>query len=160
MDLNFKQGASGIDAIRRIHAIHPAIGILVVTMFEDDHVFVAIRAGARGYLLKDAEPEEAVRAIRAISNGEAIFSPGIAERVMHYFAIQTEETADHPFPELTPREQDILTLLAKGYTNRAIAEQLCLSEKTIRNQVSAIYGKLQVADRASAIILARQKGLQ
>jgi DNA-binding NarL/FixJ family response regulator len=116
------------------------------------------QAGARGYLLKDAEPEDMVRAIRAVANGEAIFSPSVAKRVIQYFAT-ARTTPQLAFPELTEREREALALLAQGLTNAAIADRLALSPKTARNYVSSIFSKLQVSDRAEAIIRARDEGL-
>ncbi len=156
MDINMP-GINGIEATRRILAQHPHIGILVITMFDDDSLFAAVRAGARGYLLKGAEGDETLRAIRAVAHGEAIFSPAVAERLMVFFA--TTNAASQPFPDLSPREHEILALLAQGYTNQEIAERLVISPKTVRNQVSTIFDKLQVADRAQAIIKAREAGL-
>ena len=156
MDINMP-GINGIEATRRILAQQPHLGILVITMFDDDTLFAAVRAGARGYLLKGAEGDETLRAIRAVAHGEAIFSPTIAERLMVFFA--TTKAASQPFPDLTPREREILALLAQGYTNQEIAERLVISPKTVRNQVSTIFDKLQVADRAQAIIKAREAGL-
>ena len=128
-------------------------------MYEDDEsVFAALRAGARGYLLKGANQAETLRAIRAVGNGEAIFGPGVAARVMSYFATP-RSSAPRLFPELTEREREILELIAQGRANEAIAEQLVLSLKTVRNHVANICGKLQVADRAQAIIRAREAGL-
>jgi DNA-binding NarL/FixJ family response regulator len=162
MDVNMP-GLNGIEATRRILAATPEVGILMLTMFDDDEsVFAAMRAGARGYLLKGAEGEETVRAIIAVSNGEAIFSPAIARRLMGYFGAPHRRQQSEPaelFPELTEREREILTLIAQGYTNPAIAEQLVLSPKTVRNHVSTIFSKLQVAGRAEAIIRARDAGL-
>jgi DNA-binding NarL/FixJ family response regulator len=159
MDLQMPEGG-GLEATRRITASDPQIHILVVTLFEDDDsVFAALRAGARGYILKDADEEEMMRAIRAIGKGEAIFSPAIAARLMDYFA-GTQKTAEPEiFPELTDREREILQLIARGKSNAAIAEQLTISLKTVRNHVSNIYNKLQVADRAQAAIRARDAGL-
>jgi len=158
MDLNMPQG-NGIDATREIIARHPEIGILVVTMFEDDDsVFAAMRAGARGYLLKGARADETVSAIRAVGIGEAIFSPSIARRLMQYFGAPPQ-AAPPLFPELTEREREVLHLIAQGLTNAAIAERLFLSPKTVRNHVSNIFDKLQVAGRAEAIVRARDAGL-
>jgi DNA-binding NarL/FixJ family response regulator len=128
-------------------------------MFDDNTVFTAMQAGARGYLLKGAQGDETLRAIRAVANGEVIFSPGVAEQMVAYFARGMKTTPDAPFPDLTPREREILELLAQGLTNTAIAEKLVLSPKTIRNQVSTIFDKLQVATRSEAIIKAREAGL-
>lgn len=160
MDLNMP-GINGIEATRRILATNPHMNILVLTMFDDDDsVFAAMRAGARGYLLKGAEGDETVRAIRVVSSGEAIFSPSIARRLMQYFGAPRPTAPPQAFPELTEREREILTLIAQGYTNTAIAGQLVLSPKTVRNHVSNIFSKLQVADRAEAIIRARDAGLK
>ena len=160
MDVNMP-GLNGIEATRRILAATPHVGILMLTMFDDDEsVFTAIRLGARGYLLKGAEGEETIRAILAVSQGEAIFSPTIARRLMGYFATPRKNPQTAPlFPELTEREREVLTLLAQGYTNPAIAERLVLSPKTVRNHVSTIFSKLQVAGRAEAIVRARDAGL-
>ena len=159
MDLKMP-GVNGIEATRRILYASPRIGVLVLTMFEtDETVFAAMRAGARGYLLKDVDQEEVIRAVKAVSRGEAIFSPAIAERLIHYFAALKPATADQAFPELTDREREILHLIAQGHSNSTIAERLLLSIKTVQNHVSNIFSKLQVADRAQAIIRARDAGL-
>jgi len=160
MDLNMPD-VNGIEATRRILETTPHISILVLTMFDDDaSIFAAMRAGARGYLLKGTEGEETVRAIHVVSSGEAIFSPVIAQRLMQYFEAPRPTVPPQAFPELTEREREILTLIAQGYTNMAIAEKLVLSPKTVRNHVSNIFSKLQVADRAEAIIRARDAGLK
>ena len=156
MDLKMP-GATGIEATRRILRERPNIGVLVLTMFDDDSVFAAMQAGARGYLLKDARLEDVVRAIDAVGRGEAIFSPSIAQRLLSYFA--TNRPAAVTFPELTEREREILALIAHGRTNEQIAEQLVVSIKTVRNHVSTIFSKLQVADRAQAVVRAREAGL-
>lgn len=158
MDLNMPD-LSGLDATRQILMVNPEIGILVITMFDDDSVFAAMRAGAKGYILKGAEGEETLRAIRAVANGEAIFSPTIARRMMQFLTQPPTATPDTPFPELTAREYEVLTLIAEGLTNSAIAERLVISPKTVRNHVSNTFSKLQVADRAEAIIRAREAGL-
>jgi DNA-binding NarL/FixJ family response regulator len=164
MDINMP-GVNGIEATRRIREMNPDIRILIVTMLEDDSVFMAMRAGARGYMVKGAEPTEVLRAIRAIADGEAIFSPAIAERLIHYFASPptmsdlTRSAGTPVFPDLTDREREVLALIAQGLTNSAIAEQLVLSPKTVRNYITEIFSKLQVADRAQAIIRARNAGL-
>ncbi len=159
-------GISGIDATRRILDTIPHIGILVVTMFEDDYsVFAAMRAGAKGYVLKDTEEEDMLHAIRAVGKGEAIFSPAIARRVIDFFtgARRSEVERAVParaFPELTSREREVLDLIAQGLNNPEIAARLYLSPKTVGNHVSNIFAKLQVADRAQAIVRAREAGLQ
>jgi DNA-binding NarL/FixJ family response regulator len=127
-------------------------------MFEDDSsVFSAMRAGARGYILKEAGEEEVLRAIRAVAEGEAIFSPAIARRLVHFFS-NPSLASDPVFPELTEREREILDLIARGETNAEIAQRLVLSPHTVRNHISNIFSKLQVADRAEAIIRARDAG--
>ena len=158
MDLNMP-ALHGLEATRRILQTSPHIAVLVVTMFDDDSVFAAMQAGARGYLLKGAEPEATLHAIRTVAGGEAIFSPTVARRVMNYFAHPQPDTPARVFPELTERERELLGLLAQGLTNAAIAERLSLSPKTVRNHVSNIFSKLQVADRVSAVIRAREAGL-
>lgn len=159
MDLQMPEG-SGLAATRELNKHSPHTRILVVTLFEDDDsIFTALRAGAHGYILKDANEEEMMRAIRAVGKGEAIFSPAIATRLMDYFAATRKEVPSQIFPELTEREREILTLIAQGKSNAAIAEQLMISLKTVRNHVSNIYNKLQVADRAQAAIRARDVGL-
>lgn len=156
-------GLNGIAATREILAKSPQIGILIITMFEDDDsVFAAMRAGARGYLLKAASHEELLRAIRSVSNGEAIFGPGIARRLIGFFATPAAmppTTPPRAFPSLSDREEEILRLIAQGRSNHEIANQLGLSVKTVQNHVSNIFGKLQVADRVQAVIRARQAGL-
>ena len=162
MDLRMP-GLGGIEATRKILGESPRVGILVVTMIEDDDsVFAAMRAGARGYLLKGADKDEMLLAIRAVGRGEAIFGPGIARRLVQYFASHAAEPKQASrvvFPELTDREREILDLIAAGRNNQEIAGQLFLSLKTVRNYVSNILTKLQVSDRAQAIIRAREAGL-
>ena len=153
-------GVNGIEATRRIVQASPHVGVLMVTMFDDDDsVFAAMRAGARGYLLKDATLADVLRAITAVSSGEAIFSPAIARRMMQYFAQARSIAVAAAFPELTDREYEILTLIAQRHSNPDIAARLVLSPKTVRNHVSNILSKLQVADRAEAIVRAREAGL-
>jgi DNA-binding NarL/FixJ family response regulator len=155
MDLQMPE-LNGIEATRQITAANPDIGVIVITMFEDDDsVFAAMRAGARGYLLKGAQRDDILRAVRAIGSGEAIFGPSIAARLIDYFNTAPRTV----FPELTDREREILDLIAAGKSNAAIAEHLFLSLKTVRNHVSNIFNKLQVADRAAAIAKAREAGL-
>src|SRR3990172_2747106 len=159
MDLKMP-GINGIEATRRILHTSPHIGVLVLTMFEaDESVFAAMRAGARGYLLKDADQDELGRADKAVSRREAIFSPAIAQRLIHYFAAHQPAAADLAFPELTDREREILQLIAQGHSNAEIADRLLLRTKTVQNHVSNIFSKLQVADRAQAIVRAREAGL-
>ena len=159
MDLQMPE-VNGIEAARRILQESPSVRVLVVTLFEDDDsVFMALRAGARGYVLKDADEEEMVLSIRAVARGEAIFSPAIAERLLAYFAAPKPAAQPQAFPTLTDREREILNLIAQGHPNPSIAKQLHLSTKTIGNYVSNIFTKLQVADRAQAIISARDAGL-
>jgi len=160
MDLHMP-GLNGIEATRAILHTSPHIGILVLTMFEDDDsVFAAMRAGARGYLLKGADQAEIARALTVVSHGEAIFSPAIARRLTQYFATLGNISLPQSFPELTEREREVLALIAQGCNNAEIAARLVLSQKTVRNHVSNIFSKLQVADRAHAIIRAREAGLK
>lgn len=152
-------GMSGVEATRLIVSSSPQIRVLVVTMFEDDSVvFAAMRAGARGYLLKGARHEDMVRAIHAVGNGDAIFSPAIAARLVEYFAALQPGRSAQVFPELSSREREILALLAQGHKNAEIAEHLVISPKSVRNYVSNIISKLQVADRAQAIVRAKDAG--
>ncbi|MBB1511754.1 response regulator transcription factor [Tessaracoccus sp. MC1627] len=148
----------GVEATRRISAAVPEVAVLVLTMYDDDAtVLTAMRAGARGYLLKGAEQDEIVAAIRAVAAGQVIYGPGVAARMLSLFAAPAVSTV--PFPELTGREREILTLLASGLRNAAIARQLFLSPKTVSNNLTAIFAKLRVADRSAAIIRARDEGL-
>lgn len=159
MDLQMPEGG-GLAATRAIAESHPQTCILVITLFEDEEsVFAALQAGARGYVLKDAGEEEMMSAIRAVGRGEAIFSPSIASRLIDYFAGARATLPQEVFPELTEREREVLDLIARGRTNADIAEGLSISLKTVQNHVSNIYGKLQVADRAQAAIRAREAGL-
>jgi len=152
-------GLNGIEATRQIQQASPHIGVLVLTMFEDDDsVFAAMRAGAKGYLLKDSGGEGGVHAIRAVASGEAVFGPGVAERIMGFFSAPRRAPL-RAFPELTEREEEVLSLVAQGKSNQEIARQLFVSVKTVRNHVSNILLKLQVADRAQAVIRARDAGI-
>jgi DNA-binding NarL/FixJ family response regulator len=158
MDLNMPK-VDGIEATRRIVAASPRCGVLVLTMYDDDEsVFAAMRAGARGYVLKGADQSDIVRAVAAVGRGEAIFGPSVAARIMEFFAAP-HRTVAATFPQLGQREHDVLDLLAAGRTNTDIAQVLGLSPKTVRNHVSNIFAKLQVVDRADAIIRAREAGL-
>jgi DNA-binding NarL/FixJ family response regulator len=163
MDINMP-GINGIEATRRILSNHPQLGIIMVTMLEDDaSVFAAMRAGARGYVLKGAHHDEILQAIRAVAVGQAVFGPAIAVRMINFFqglnsTPPSEKTAP-TFPELTDREREVLHLMAQGVSNKAIAEKLVISMKTVSNHITNIFSKLQVADRAQAIIRARDAGL-
>jgi len=151
-------GVDGVAATRRIREAAPETAVLMLTMYDDDAtVFTAMQAGARGYLLKGAEQDEIVGAIRAVVAGQAIFGPGVAARLLAHFSAAPD--AEVAFPELTSREREILDLLASGQRTGAIAQQLFLSPKTVSNHLTSIFAKLQVTDRASAIIRAREGGL-
>ncbi|HSH81827.1 MAG TPA: response regulator transcription factor [Herpetosiphonaceae bacterium] len=159
MDVHMPE-VNGIDATRRILQQHPHIRVLVLTMFEDDDsVFAALRAGARGYLLKGADKAEIVRAISGVASGEAIFGPAIAQRLIAFFSAPQTPAPPPVLPELTDREREILVLMTHGLSNQAIADRLVVSLKTVRNNVSNIFSKLEVADRAQAILRARDAGL-
>jgi DNA-binding NarL/FixJ family response regulator len=158
MDLRMPD-LDGTTATAEICRVAPDVAVLVLTMLDDDDsVFAAMRAGARGYLVKGASQQEIIRAITAVAAGEAIFGPGVARRVLRYFA-SPPAAAQPAFPELSPREREVLDLIAGGLTNAAIAGRLGLSAKTVGNHTSAIFAKLQVAGRAEAIIRAREAGL-
>ena len=159
MDVNMP-GIDGIEATRRIVDGSPHVAVLVLTMYDDDEtVFAAVRAGARGYLLKGAQRAELLRAVRAVAAGEAIFGPGVARRLMAYFARPAPRVDSAAFPELTEREREVLELIAQGRSNPDITATLGLSPKTVRNHVSNIFAKLQVRDRAEAIVRAREAGM-
>jgi DNA-binding NarL/FixJ family response regulator len=159
MDLRMP-GLDGIEATRRIVGASPHVAVLVLTMYEDDaSVFSAMRAGARGYLLKGAEQAEIVRAVAAVAGGEAIFGASVAGRIIEFFAAPRPRGTEVVFPQLTAREHEVLDLIAAGRSNADLAATLVLSPKTVRNHVSNIFTKLQVADRAQAIVLARDAGL-
>jgi DNA-binding NarL/FixJ family response regulator len=152
-------GVSGIEAARRLAGTLPTTAVLMLTMLEDDtSVFAAMRAGARGYILKGSAPDDIVRAINAVAAGEVIFGAALARRMSHFFTAGRDGEA-HPFPELTTRERDVLGLIAEGTSNLGIASSLGLSEKTVRNNVSNIFAKLLVGDRAAAVAKARDAGL-
>ena len=159
MDLNMP-GLNGVEATRQVTRGHPEVGVLVLTMFEDDDsVFAAMRAGARGYLVKGADGPEVLRAIAGVAEGEAIFGPSVARRVLSYLTRPLSAQDERVFPDLTSREREVLELVAAGHGNATIAARLSLSPKTVRNNVSSIFAKLQVADRAEAIVRARRAGL-
>jgi DNA-binding NarL/FixJ family response regulator len=159
MDLNMP-GVNGVEATRRIVTARPETGVLVLTMFEDDDsVFAAMRAGARGYLVKGSDTDDVVRAIMAVGSGEAIFGPSVARRILSFLTRPLSAYDEILFPELSAREREVLDLIAAGRPNADIARQLFLSPKTVRNHVSSIFTKLQVADRSQAIVRARSAGL-
>jgi DNA-binding NarL/FixJ family response regulator len=159
MDVNMP-GLDGIEATRRIVDGSPHVAVLVLTMHDDDEtVFAAVRAGARGYLLKGAQRADLLRGIRAVTAGEAIFGPGVARRLMAYFARPAPVPDPAAFPELTEREREVLDLVARGRSNAAITAELVLAPKTVRNHVSNIFSKLQVRDRSEAIVRAREAGM-
>jgi DNA-binding NarL/FixJ family response regulator len=161
MDLHMP-GLNGIDATRQVVTAQPSVAVLVLTMLDgDDSVFAAMRAGARGYLLKGADRGEIARALEGVAHGEVVFSAGIASRVLAFFAAGPGAAAAalDPFPGLTEREREILDLVARGLTNAEIARRLVVSDKTVRNHVSNVFTKLQVAGRAEAVARARDAGL-
>lgn len=160
MDIQMPE-MNGIDAMRRILADHPNIYVIMLTMLEDDDsLFAAMRAGARGYILKGADKVEVLRTVAAVAEGQALFGPAIASRITRLFQkrVQAGPTAA-AFPDLTERERDVLNLIAQGLNNQEIAQRLVVSGKTVSNHISNIFSKLQVADRAQAIIKARQAGM-
>jgi DNA-binding NarL/FixJ family response regulator len=159
MDIQMPQ-INGIEATRRILKANPHVGVVVLTMFEnDDSVFSAMRAGARGYVLKGAPPSEILKVVRAVGDGEAHFGPEIAKRLMNFFTAPKPASPEEAFPELTTREGEILDLIARGHSNAKIAARLFVSPKTVANHLSHIFTKLQVVDRAHAIVRAREAGL-
>ena len=158
MDLRMPAGG-GVSATARIVAALPGTAVVVLTMSEDDDsVFAALRAGARGYLLKESDAEDIARAVRAVAAGEAVFGPRVADKVVAFFAA-ARATSAVPFPQLTDREREVLDLVARGADNQTVARRLTLSDKTVRNHVSSCLTKLQVASRAEAVALARDAGL-
>lgn len=151
-------GMNGIDATREIARVAPDVAVLMLTMFEDDEsVFAAMRAGARGYVLKGAAPADMIRAIASVAAGEAIFGTGVARRALAY--LTTPRPGNAAFPELTPREREVLNLIAAGLANTAIATRLGLAPNTVSNHISNIFAKMQVASRAEAIVQARSAGM-
>jgi len=158
MDLRMP-GVGGLEATARIRVEHPEVAVVVLTMdSDDDSIFAALRAGARGYLLKEAEVADIERAITGAARGEAVFGAGIATRVLAFFSA-SRHTAVSPFPQLTPREHEVLDLIAQGLANPAIARRLVLSDKTVRNRVSDILAKLHARSRAEMVALARDAGM-
>lgn len=150
-------GTSGIEATRRLIDRDPGLGVLVLTMSEDDaSVFAALRAGARGYVLKGTGGAEFIAAVRSVARGEAVYGPAVARRIRRFM---TSGPDTGPFPELTAREREILDLLASGRSNAEIARTLFLSQKTVKNHLTSVFAKLQVADRAQAVVRARRAGL-
>ena len=159
MDLHMP-GRNGIEATREIVSAAPHIAVLVLTMHEDDEsVFAAVQAGARGYLVKGARQAELLRAVHAVAEGGAVFGPAVARRMVDFFNAAASATSAASFPELTAREREILDLVARGRSNAQIAAQLVLSTKTVRNHVSSVFTKIQVVDRAQAIVKAREAGI-
>jgi DNA-binding NarL/FixJ family response regulator len=163
MDINMPD-MNGVEATRCILQTNPNVGIIMVTMLEDDaSVFAAMRAGARGYVLKGSHHNEMLQAIRAVAQGQALFGPAIARRMTRFFQtgsqFASQSSPTEPFPDLTDRERELLALIGQGKNNSDIAEILVISPKTVRNHITSIFSKLQVADRAEAIIRARQAGI-
>ncbi len=159
MDLNLPDG-SGVDATRRLTAVAPEVRVLVMTMStDDDAVVAAMRAGARGFVVKGAGRRDLVDSVRTVAEGGAVFSPVVADRLAGYFAGLTAVPAREAFPQLTDREREVLDLIARGLDNRRIARELVLSDKTVRNHVSNVLAKLEVDDRAEAVLRARNAGL-
>ena len=153
-------GLDGATATSRILQRHPEIGVLVLTMHEDDEaLFVALRAGVRGYLLKDADRDDIVRAVFAVAAGEAVYGAAVARRIVDFYTGAQQRYAAQVFPELTEREREVLNLVASGCGNHEIARRLVLSEKTVRNHVAAILTKLQAPNRAAAVAKARDAGI-
>ena len=153
-------GINGIEATRRILSSDPKVGVVVLTMFEDDDsVFSAMRAGAKGYVLKGADPSEILKVVRAVAEGDAYFGAEIARRLTDFFSAPRPASPAEPFPELTAREREVLDLIAQSHNNAKIARLLYVSPKTVRNHISNIFTKLQIADRTQAILRAREAGL-
>ncbi|MGN6301760.1 MAG: response regulator [Angustibacter sp.] len=159
MDLNLPDG-SGIDATRDVLSAQPGVRVLVMTMSDDDDAVVAaMRAGARGYVIKGAGRRDLVQAVTTVADGGAVFSPTVADRLGTFFAGLAAQPGRELFPQLSDREREVLDLVARGWDNRRIARELFLSDKTVRNHVSAVFAKLDVADRTEAIARARRAGL-
>jgi DNA-binding NarL/FixJ family response regulator len=156
LDINMPDG-SGVDVARELHRVAPDVAILMLTMYDDEAlVFAALRAGAMGYVLKGADPEEVVRAIQAVASGNAILGPGVASRALEFLSRPTQEPT---FPSLTPREREVLDLIASGLGNAAIASRLSVAPSTVGNHITNIFGKIQVASRPEAIVKARDAGM-
>lgn len=152
-------GPNGIEATRRLLASDPEVVVIVLTMFaDDDSIVAAMRAGARGYILKGDDETEMLRVIRAAAGGAVLFGPAVAKRLLAFFAGSSGQNDPSTFPTLTGREQDVLRLLARGQSNDEIARKLFVSTKTVRNHITSIFSKLQVTDRAHAIVRAREAG--
>jgi NarL family two-component system response regulator LiaR len=153
------QALDGIEATRRLCREMPHLGVILCTMFEDDEfVLAGLQAGGRGYILKDAGPDTVLRAIRAVANGESLLGPSVANKVMRQFsALPGKQTP--VFDDLTPRELEVLSLIAEGLNNKEIAQELVISEKTVKNHINNIFSKLHVNDRSQAILYAIRKGL-
>jgi DNA-binding NarL/FixJ family response regulator len=150
----------GAEAAARLLVDAPDLAVLILTMHSDDEsLFAAMRAGARGYLLKGSDRAELTAAVHAVARGEAVYGPGVAQRIIDFFTGGPKQHASRAFPELTGRERDVLDLLAQGSTNRGIADRLGIAEKTVRNHLSSVFVKLQVSDRTAAALKARQGGL-
>jgi DNA-binding NarL/FixJ family response regulator len=159
MDLNMP-GLNGVEATRRIVTANANVAVLVLTMLdEDESVFAAMRAGARGYVVKGADTEDVLRALESVARGDAVFGPAVASRVLSYLTRPLSARDPLLFPELSEREREVLELIARGLTNSEIARKLVVTPKTVRNHVSSVFTKLQVSDRAEAILRARRAGL-
>lgn len=159
MDLDMP-GLGGVEATRRIVAAQPSVAVLVLTMLdEDESVFAAMRAGARGYVVKGADTDDVLRALESVARGDAVFGPAVASRVLSYLTRPLSARDPMLFPELTDREREVLEHMARGLSNSEISRKLVVSPKTVRNHVSNVFTKLQVADRAEAVERARRAGL-
>jgi DNA-binding NarL/FixJ family response regulator len=159
MDLDMP-GIGGIEATRRIVGSHPSVAVLVLTMLEEDEsVFAAMRAGARGYVVKGADTDDVLRALESVARGDAVFGPAVAGRVLSYLTRPLSARDPMLFPELSEREREVLGLMARGMSNGEIARKLVVSPKTVRNHVSNVFSKLQVTDRVEAVLRARRAGL-
>jgi DNA-binding NarL/FixJ family response regulator len=159
MDLNMPE-LNGVEATRRLVAANPDVAVLVLTMLDDDEaVFGAMRAGARGYIVKGADTDDVVRALESVARGDAVFGPAVASRVLSYLTRPLSARDPMLFPELSEREREVLELMARGLTNSEIARRLVVSPKTVRNHASNVFTKLQVSDRSEAILRARNAGL-